>query len=152
MAITLNRTTFRRLVQLYLLSIVIAVAAYALEYVIWQRFADAADRLTTEHFGEASDIQLFSLGGLMFAAFVAHVVAIFGLFAFKRWSRGLSWLSLVVMLPGGFLPFLTISWTGFWTAWIEMIGAALFGAILTLAYSRDHGAIWFGEPSREANL
>ena len=58
MNIELNRLTFRRLVQLYLCSLVVAVVAIAVEMSVWSDFIDDFDSLTVEHFGESSDTQM----------------------------------------------------------------------------------------------
>ncbi len=145
-SIELNQKAFRRLVHLYLLSFVASIVALVSEAIIWIDFTEAFDRLTTEHFGEPSELQLYTLGGLLSIGAIAHIAAAIGLLKFKRWSRSLIWMSLLLMVPIAFAPGFSFSWSGPWSIWIESIGSALLGAIILFAYSGDHGAIWFGDP------
>lgn len=151
MSIELNQSTFRRLVQLYLLSFVASIVALVVEGIIWVDFIQAFDTLTIEHFGEPSDLQLYTLGGLLLIGAIAHIVAAIGLMKFKRWSKGLLWISLLLMIPIAFAPGYSFSWSGPWSIWVEMVGSALLGAIILLAYSRDHGATWFDTASQGKN-
>ena len=149
MSIELNQATFRRLVQLYLLSIVASVVAFGIEYVVWTDFIDAFDKLLIERFGEPSDLQLFFVLGFMAVAVIVHIVAIFQLSKFRPWSRSFVWISLLVMLPVSFVPGFEFAWTGPLSTWAEWIGMALFGAILLLAYSQEHGEVWFRKPAKD---
>ena len=149
MSIELSQQMFRRLAQLYILSIVLATAAVVLEMIIWSDFDAAFQHLTLKYFEEPSDLQLFLLGGIGFAGAVAHVVAAFGLLRFRPWSRKVIWASLIPMLAFSFIPGLQVSWYGAWSMWLEFVGVALLGAMILLAYSRGLGETWFRE--KEAN-
>ena len=149
MSIELNQATFRRLVQLYLLSILASVVAFGIEYVVWTDFIDAFDELLIEHFGEPSDPQLFFVLGFMALAGIVHIVAAFQLSKFRPWSRSFVWISLLVMLPVSFVAGFEFAWMGPISMWAEWIGLAVLGAILLLAYSQDHGEIWFRKPAKD---
>ncbi len=149
MSIELSRPTFRRLVQVYLFSLMISVAVLVFETIAWSDFVEAFDGLTAEHFGTATDLQLFSLGGIGLAGGIAHVVAAFGLLRFKWWSRRLLWMSLLPMLGFGFIPGFQVAWTGVWSTWVELIGLGFLGAILLLAYACGCGDVWFERQLKE---
>jgi hypothetical protein len=147
MSVDLNRGTFRRLVQLYLLSLVLTVLAaiYEAFHPAYAAFSAEFDSLAVKHFGELTDTQLYILAIPVVGGFIAHLTASFALLRFKRWARWLFWLPLLVGIGFALIPSLAVYWTGFWTGWMTFVGSAIFGMILLLAYSRDHGAIWFSE-------
>jgi len=104
MNIELSRQTFRRLVQLYLFSFVVALVAILIEMLVWSNFIDDFDSLNIEYFGEPSDLLLFSLGGLGLVGALAHIIAAFGLLKFKIWSKSLVWTSLLLTMPWRLRP------------------------------------------------
>lgn len=148
MSIDLNQATFRRLVQFYILSLVLVTVVVILEMMIWSEFGQEFDRLNLEFFGEPSDLQLFLLGGIAIAGGVAHIIAAFGLLKFRPWSKTLIWASLIPTSGLAFVPGSQVTWSGPWSLWIEVLSMALFGAIMLLAYARGLGDIWFRNEAR----
>ena len=146
---SLDEALFRRLVGLYALSIALALAAVVYETLSpgWTAFSDGYDGLVEQHFGEVSDTALGVLGLTYLASLLWHCVALVGLTRFKRWARWSFWASMLVGIMVGFIPGLSMpSYLGMLGTLTTDIGTGLFGAILLLCYSRDHGGEWFKAP------
>ena len=151
MTVELNRATFGRLVKLYLLSILVIVACSVYVMLMWAEFGVAFDALNIEYFGEPDETAFWVTSLVVIGAAVAHLAGLFGLLRYKSWARGLTWISLLVMIPTTFVPGF-----GFLTShpaemWLELANSVLLGMILLLAYSKDHGALWFTTLKPEAS-
>ena len=46
------------------------------------------------------------------------------------------------------IPSLSVILSDTWSIWSEILGSALMGMIILLAYSRDHGALWFSKADK----
>jgi len=149
MSIELNRTTFKRLVQLYLLGLAVAVVASTYETVAWSGFGDAFDELVRQHFGETADWEMYLALVIGLLSLAAHIGAAIGLMGFRRWARPTFWGSMLLLFCMMLIPGLGPSWSGFWSMITETATSALFGAILLLSYARDYGAEWFHIPTLE---
>ena len=145
MTVKLNRATFKRLVQFYLVAVVASVGVGIFELLVWYDFSNEFDQLTARHFGEPTDRDWIVFGVLALPAFIAHVVAVANLLKFRRWARMLTWVSLIIMMAPAAIPALSFYWGSIGTLWLDVIAGGLFGMILLLAYSSDHGAIWFAQ-------
>jgi hypothetical protein len=149
MAVELNRATFKRLVQLYLLSIlaVLAGATYETFDPTYAAFSTEFDELRSQYFNEISDPALYAVGALCVVGTIAHIAAAVALLSFRRWGRWMFWGSLLLTLPIGFSSALYPYWSSFWTDWSTFAGSGLFGMIVLLAYAREHGTRWFAPVS-----
>ena len=146
MQLNLDQPTFKRLVQLYLATVMVA---YGLQ--VWdafdptqQAFSEAFERLVETRFGQSGQdwqarAYYYGLLGMVW-----HLASAIGLFWYKRWARFGFWASLLLVLllesiAFSFRPIFQMGWAGLFTSAIT----ALFGAIVLIAYSSDHGHIWF---------
>ena len=150
MSIEWNRTSYSKLLQLYVLTFILSVLACAYEVVAWSDFATEFDKLTITYFGEPTDAEWVVAGTIALPALVAHMCSIVGLFRYRSWARILFWISLIVLLLPAALPGLSVSYTGFATMILEAIGSALFGMIVMISYSKDHGGVWFANGRNSA--
>ena len=149
MAIELNQRLFRRLVQLELLVLALFVAILAFEMIIdpkWVAFDTEFHLLVDRHFGEVKQSD-----GWVIAQMVAMIMVVawffastIGLFWFRRWARFGFWAAgvvamMIIFLIDGYRPNYGSSLYDVFA----LLDGMLLGAILILAYSRDHGARWF---------
>ena len=149
MRLELDRPTFKRLVQFYLLTFAAVVGALAWEAFSpgLRTFAEAYDRLVDAHFGTPAPEWDIAAGVLGMIALLWHLASAFGLLWYKRWARFGFWASLVLILLVEFFPLVSRpGFQTFWTGWFTTVNASLFGAILLIAYSSDHGRLWFMKP------
>ena len=149
MSWTLDRELFRYLVGLYAISIVLAVGAMIYETVgpIWAEYSDGYDLLVEQHFGEASDSSMIVAGVIFIAGLLWHFASLIGLRRFKLWARWSFWASMLPFLFATILPRLSMpGYSGVLGGLTSEISTGLFAAILLLAYSRDHGGLWFKGP------
>ena len=148
MALELNRATFRRLVQFYLLLLPIGVAAFVIELITgpWLAFSNAFDALAAQHFGPdafVEDAPSWPLA-LLLSLFAWMVASTIGLLWFRRWARFGAWASVLGIVAGmmmidGYRPSYTSPVLDVFT----IINGTLGGAILLLAYGKGYGADWF---------
>jgi hypothetical protein len=148
-SIELSRATFRRLVQLYLLSIALVFGAVIFEWLSpkWSAFDSEFVALSEKHFGTLNFGQgvLIALGVYVLALLAWGIASTVGLLWFKRWARFGFWASAAAFVPVIYVPGFYPYYSAPLSDLAGMIGSALFGAILILAYSRDYGASWFAE-------
>jgi len=149
MSIELNQATFRRLVQLYLLSVAFTFVAFGYEWLSpkWSSFDSEFVALSERHFGtlDGSEATLIALGVYVIGLLMWGVASTVGLLWFKRWARFGFWASAIAFLPLVYIPGFYPYYSAPLSDLSAMIGSVLFGAILLLAYSRDYGAIWFAK-------
>ena len=149
MRFELDQQMFKRLVQLYLLTFLASIGTVVYEVLdpTWSAFHDGFDILVDAHFGPAPEpLQTASLV-LALAALVWHMGSAIGLLWFKRWARLGYWASLLPILALEILPLVSRPTVASpWSGWMGEFGAALFGAIVLLAYSSSHGRLWFMTP------
>ncbi len=145
MQFELNKNMFRRLVKLIfvVLAACLAAVAYELSSPKWTTFSDDFDALATKHFGTATDAVLIVAGGVGLVSVVWSIASLIGLLSFRRWARWGSWASLLLFVPLTFIPGFYPYYTTPLYDFLAILSSALFGAVMLLAYSRDHGAIWF---------
>jgi hypothetical protein len=145
MHVELNRTTFVRLVQLYVLTLALEVGAAIYESFgpNWSAFSSDFDALAEQHFSAPSEPILISLAVFYAFPLLWGLASIVGLLWFKKWARFGFWASVVLFMPTMFIAGMYPYFVSPWTDLARILSGALFGAILLLAYSRDHGAIWF---------
>ena len=143
MTIEWNRASYIRLLQLYVLSLVLTVLSAAYELFAWSDFSTEFDKLTDTYFGEPSDAQWIAVSIITVPAMVAHICSIVGLFSYRSWARLLFWVSLIALLLPSATPGLSVTYSGFAIMILETIGSALFGVIVMISYSKDHGGVWF---------
>ena len=151
MQIKLNRTAFRRLVQMYMLSTAVCIALAARFLIVprWAAFEEEFRLLAETHFGGPPPDWLMWLSLAVGALSIEWiVVSIAGLFWFKRWARLGTWASI----PGCFIAMLVmIGETPEYTTLIDdlftMTNSALLGAIVLLSYAKGYGAEWFALPA-----
>ena len=143
---TLDRESFNRLVGLYLISVVLELVAATYEAIGpgWDVFSSEFDSLVEKHFGVMDDITLIIFGAVLLMCLLWHFISLIGLKKFKPWARWGFWVSmalatLVASIPGLAMP----SFVGPLGSLTGFIAIGLFGAIVLLAYSRDHGGMWF---------
>ena len=149
MIIDLNRTTFRRLVQIDLLLViaVLALAVYETLGAVWSDFSDDFDALVSKHFGPPADagfeaeiailLLVLGLALWMFASLI-------GLYWFKRWARFGTWASMLALfLLMWLLPGQSVGYSSRFMDILTFLDSAATGMILLLAYAKDHGQIWF---------
>ena len=141
----LNRTTFRRLVQTYLLLMVLtlATAVYEAFRPAWESFSADFDDLVERHFGVPQEHWFAAAGVACSISLLWGLASAVGLLSFRRWARFGFWASFllfspVLMVPG-FYPYYMTPWGDL----LAISASAAFGAILLLAYSREHGEMWF---------
>lgn len=150
MQIELNRATFRRLVQLYAVSLVLLCVTVAAELFVseWLAFSDEFDAIVARRFGASGfDTAPYWAFGSIGAVLIWMIASIVGLLSFKRWARFGNWASVLV----GFVPMLvfdgyTPSYTSPAVDLVSEINCGLFGAIVLLSYAKGLGADWFGSP------
>ncbi len=148
MAIELNKTTFRRLVWLYVASLVALVGSITFEIVDskFAAFTTEFDQLAAryyESFDDWNETVLMVLAGIVTLCSVWAIASIVGMLRFKRWGRFGFWAPLIVAFP--LLVILPV-YPAVTTAMTEialMLNTALFGAILLIAYARGLGDSWF---------
>ena len=142
---TLDQAFFRRLVGFYMLSIPLAVGATVYETLGpgWKEFSNEFDCLAERHFGAPNDTALVLVGPLI----LWHFASLIGLMRFKPWARWGFWVPIALAAPASLVPgFASPSFTGSIGSYAAEIGAGLFGAIILVAYSTDHGGMWFKGP------
>jgi hypothetical protein len=136
MELKLDKPAYRRLVQLYLVSflLLIGAAVYSVVDPVLSSFDADFQELVGKHFRHAAASDVMAAVGGMFL--VTHLGATIGLLWFKAWARLLFWSSFLITyaITVIFEPPVYYS-----TSW-------LFGAIIILSYSKDHGVIWFSKP------
>ena len=146
MSIDLNKAAFRRLVQLYLLLLLLSVPLVILQVLspTYETFDIEFQELVARHYGYAgySEPLLVVMGAFLLAHFASAV----SLLWFKRWGRLLFWFSIIVMLTLDSILGAPAEWYTRWTAWSEVVGSALFGVIVLLSYATGLGTVWF-QPS-----
>ena len=146
---TLDREFFRLLVGLYLLASVLAVGVAIYEMISpgWRDFSDGFDTLADRHFGTPDDTVILVLGGLFVVSLSWHIVSLIGLAKFRPWARWSFWASMVLATITISIPSMAVvSFMGPLGYLTAQMGAGLFAIILLLAYSRDHGCLWFKGP------
>jgi hypothetical protein len=147
MTIELNKKTFKRLVQLYLLTIPLMIIVTEAELTIgpWMALYDQFDKIVEANIDRvlSDDVRVLITGAIV----LLHLVGMFGLLRFRKWGRPVFFWPIVLLFvldvffgtPTFFSPLSNV---------IYYIDAALFGMILLLAYSRSHGDIWL-QPTGE---
>jgi len=152
MSIELNQSTFRRLVQLYLLSVALTFVAFGYEWFSpkWSAFDSEFIALSEKHFGtlNAEIGTLIAIGVYLIGLIAWGIVSTVGLLWFKRWARFGFWASAIACLPVIYIPGFYPYYSAPLSDLGAMISSVLFGAILLLAYSRDYGADWFAGRSQ----
>ena len=152
----LNRATFRRLVQLYLVTLPIFIAAAVVEAFGdgWREFGDEFDSLSSERFGPTGfdTLPVWLVTGSLVLLLTWMIASNVGLLWFKRWARFGTWASVIVMYAvllaiDGYRP----SYTSPVYDWAMLVDGGLLGAILLLAYARNYGATWFA-PDAETGI
>jgi hypothetical protein len=148
----LNQTNFRRLVQLYLLTMVatLMVSIYEAFSPPWGSFAGEFDALVERHFGDPLEQWLLPAAALCLASLIWGLASTIGLIGFKQWARFGFWASFLLSVP---ILFMSGAYPSYSTPRMDLLvffDGALFGAILLLAYSREHGGMWFNQPAKAA--
>jgi hypothetical protein len=144
----LSRTTFRRLVQLYLLlwaaSIVLIVGQLfnQLHHDFDREFVALSER----YYGpqRESDLIMALSGGLL----IMHTAGAIGLLWFQRWARLIFWMALVVLLVIDSATGSPVAYFDQWASWSEFLGSGIFGAILVISYASGFGAEWFAAKAK----
>ena len=152
MTIELNRTTFKRLVWLYIATSLLAVAASLphLLSVRWFNFGEVFDQLVAEEFGSStwSDTVWLVVGVGLLGLVIWMVASIFGLFYFRRWARFGVWASVVLLLVISVVIFRFRPIFGsIWDDVAITFSSALLGAIVLMAYAKGLGDEWFATPA-----
>jgi|GEM_PF-5949558 len=152
MQIELNWSTFRRLVQLELLLLIALILAVAIEVLIpgYAAFDVAFDELAAEHgFDDAPDILIVPISGLLITAYVGSLV---GMLRGSRAARNIYFATFVLGWPCAWLLSRPVTWSANVTDFVLTLGAMVSGALLLLAYSRDHGQIWFNQTASKSEF
>ena len=143
---TLDQQFFRYLVGLYSISFVLVFGAVGYETFGpgWQEFSTGFDLLVDQHFGTTSDTTWMVIGAVLLVILVWHLISLIGLRKFSPWSRWSFWASWTLATFVTWLPGMSTPWfTGPLGSLTTEVSAGLFAAIVLLAYSRDHGGLWF---------
>ena len=141
MQIELSWALFRRLVQLEFLLVALLVPVLLGEFFLFGDIIEAFDSSMTElGYRDAPDVVLMTL---ILIAIPAYFASLIGMLKRKRWARTLYFAGFVVMWPIGFVIFRPVDWAGIYSTTLVDLLAMVAGATLLLAYSRDHGALWF---------
>lgn len=147
--IELNRSTFRRLVQFKIATAIATVIVAGCEAFSprWISFSTEFDSLVLRYFGNADELTaptLWLLMGIYGGLVLWLVASMVGLLLFERWARFGFWASTVCMYAIAFIsPGLIAVYSSALSNVVTFADCALSGAILLLAYGRDHGQIWF---------
>lgn len=155
--IELNRSTFRRLVQFNIATGIatVIVALYEAFSPRWISFSTDFDSLVLRYFGDVdslSETSRWLLMGVYCGLILWLVASLIGLFWFKRWARFSFLASTVCMYAIAFLsPGLVANYGTALSDAVAFAECASSGAILLLAYGRDHGQIWFEDNSPAAS-
>ena len=143
MTVELNQVVLRRLIKLYLALLGVGVVIGGAATFVWREFDEDFTSLVAQHFGESGEPEMIIAVGLFLICVIAHLTATFRILRLRPWARTLSWASLLPLTVMGLLPQFRVMWIDMFSDWIGFGASAVFGMILLLAYSRDHGAIWF---------
>ncbi len=146
--IDLNRTAFRRMVQLHLAVLALVLGSTVLNATVPSlvAFGDGFDALVGEHFGSAfpPDHIMWPAAITFIVALIWSIVSTIGLLWFKRWARFGNWASIGLMYAVSILAFGS---RPVYSTMLEnvlfFISNALFGAIILLSYASGLGAQWF---------
>lgn len=151
----LDQKAFRRLVQLYLGVELVGFGVIGVELFtpkLWA-FSDDFDRLVQEYFGATNDAAMFTALAFGVVSLTTGIASTVGLLWFKRWARTGFWLSILIALPLLLVPGFWLTYSTVWSDVLGFIASALFGAILLLSYSSNHGQIWFNQATAtEGNM
>jgi hypothetical protein len=152
--VELNRALFRRLVWLYLASVVafalsVVFMAFDSKFSVLEREVDG---LIARSYGAIDDLSmpvLIAMGVGLVLILIYWLASTIGLLFFKRWARFGFWASLLPTAP----MFLVVNvYPALTTGAHELtlfISSGLFGAILLMAYASGAGDDWFGHSERQ---
>ncbi len=148
MNLKLDWTTFRRHVQLELFMLLAAVCAVIGEFFAFAGFDESFEMIAAEHgYRDSADAVVLAV---MLILVASYLVALFGMLRRKKLARELYLWSLLAGIPLSWIAFKPVSWSGPAADLVVGLTAAISGAILLLAYSRDHGQIWFNTEVKNA--
>lgn len=148
---TLSRANFIRLAWLNILCMVLAipVVVYELLDPRWIKFSSEFDTLSARTFGTSFDTNSIATmvvtGIVLLVAVIMLVASAFGILWFQRWARLGLWLGMLIFLPLMAVPGFYPTYTNVWWDLLALIGGPITGAILLMAYSPEHGGVWFAE-------
>jgi hypothetical protein len=142
----LNRSLFRRLVQLYIFVLLACVLVTVAQLFDSQMVGFSADfdALVAKRFGEPDPVLEDAGMVVLLAVVLWHLVATGGLLRFKNWARWGFWVSAVLMWILTFVPPLRPMYGWPLGSLLSAAFEGLFATIVLLSYSRDHGGTWFG--------
>ena len=149
--IELNRATFRRLVQLYIVTLLLSSvpAIWQLFDPFWKSFDERFEQLVLSQFGQQAhpDWLMWTAGISFVLVGTWSVASMVGLLWFKRWARLGFWASAIPLLA---LASVTLGFRPYFATMLDdifgIVGEALFGAIVLLSYAEGLGAEWFAPP------
>ena len=134
MTVELNRTTFRRLVQVNWLALVAVVPLGVWQALSqgWNDFDAAFTKLLQETYGRAEppDWLLWTSGALL----LAHVAALIGIYWFQPWARWMLWATVLIMAVLDTAFGQAASYAPAIETWLGTIGDAVFGAVVLASY------------------
>lgn len=149
MSIELNKLTFRRLVQIYLVLFLVSIPLTVWQVLspTYEAFDLEFQALVARYYGHTgySDGEMVAAGVLL----LIHLASVVGMLWFKPWARLLFWSSIMFLLAFDVIVGTPVEWLDRWGSWGQVLGSALFGAIILLAYSRGHGEVWFRADEKE---
>jgi hypothetical protein len=141
MGIELNWVLFKRLIKLELLLLALVIPSVFVEQSLYGEVGAAFDGIVADlGYHDAPDGIVLPFSVLFIAVYLA---SLFGMLKRRRWGRTCYTAGLFVLWPLSWLALAPVTWSSNYTEAVSGLASMVSGAVLLLAYSRDHGAHWF---------